>query len=142
MTHSIGVFASIFDEIGRMVLVRQSYAGQCWTQPGGRLEVDEDPIEGVLREIYEETNIRAEIVGFVGTYVSPHKNDVVLHFRGAVRSQDDWKASDEILECACFWERNLPTPMRPNTLVRLRDGFSGATGLFKVMSEGGQASSL
>ena len=93
MSHTIGVFASLFDVDGRVVLVRQSYAGQCWTQPGGRLEPDEDPIEGVLREIYEETSVHADVVNFVGTYVSPHKNDIVLHFRCAVRSQEEWRSS-------------------------------------------------
>ena len=142
MSHTIGVFASLFDRDGRVVLVRQSYAGQCWTQPGGRLEPGEDPIEGVLREIYEETHARAEVVNFVGAYVSPHNNDVVLHFRCAVRHQHEWSASDEIIDCARFSQGRLPSPMRPNTLARLSDGFAGATGLFRVFAETGPATQL
>lgn len=142
MTHTIGVFASLFDQEGRVVLVRQSYAGRCWTQPGGRLEVVEDPVRGVLREIYDETSMRADIVGFVGTYVSPHESDVVLHFRGIVQAQDRWAASDEIIDCGRFSEVALPNPMRPNTLTRLKDGFAGATGVFRVFGENGPATSI
>jgi 8-oxo-dGTP pyrophosphatase MutT (NUDIX family) len=34
-----------------------------WLPPGGHVEVDEDPIEAVLREVFEETGIRAEVLG-------------------------------------------------------------------------------
>lgn len=33
-----------------------------WLPPGGHIEVDEDPVEAVLREVLEETGIEAEIV--------------------------------------------------------------------------------
>jgi 8-oxo-dGTP pyrophosphatase MutT (NUDIX family) len=33
-----------------------------WLPPGGHIEPDEDPIEAVLREILEETGIKAEIL--------------------------------------------------------------------------------
>jgi 8-oxo-dGTP pyrophosphatase MutT (NUDIX family) len=33
-----------------------------WLPPGGHIEPDEDPIEAVLREVFEETGIEAEIL--------------------------------------------------------------------------------
>jgi len=33
-----------------------------WLPPGGHIEADEDPIEAVLREILEETGIKAELL--------------------------------------------------------------------------------
>lgn len=33
-----------------------------WLPPGGHIEVDEDPIEAVLREVREETGLAAEVV--------------------------------------------------------------------------------
>ena len=33
---NIGVFATILDAAGQLLLVRQNYADRLWTQPGGR----------------------------------------------------------------------------------------------------------
>ncbi|MGE0229225.1 MAG: NUDIX hydrolase [Dehalococcoidia bacterium] len=33
-----------------------------WLPPGGHIEANEDPVQAVLREVYEETGIHAEIV--------------------------------------------------------------------------------
>lgn len=34
-----------------------------WLPPGGHIEVNEDPVQAVLREVFEETGINAEVVG-------------------------------------------------------------------------------
>lgn len=39
-----------------------------WLPPGGHIEENEDPIEAVLREVHEETGMRAEIVPTSGRY--------------------------------------------------------------------------
>ncbi len=46
-----------------------------WLPPGGHIEADEDPIEAVLREVYEETGIRAEVVPTtpLATYDQPRQ---------------------------------------------------------------------
>ena len=54
-TYTVGVFATVRDAERRILLVEQSYAGRHWAQPGGGLEDGESPIDGVLREILEET---------------------------------------------------------------------------------------
>ena len=132
-THTVGVFASLFDGEGRIVLVRQSYAGRCWTQPGGRLEVGESPITGVLREILEETGIEARIDGYVGTYVLTYRSDVVLHFRGSVVNADKWRSSEEIIECQAFEAETLPEPMRRHTRARIGDALLGKTNVFRTL---------
>ena len=35
---------------------------QAWLPPGGHIEMDEDPVQAVLREIREESGIEAEVV--------------------------------------------------------------------------------
>lgn len=35
---------------------------QAWVPPGGHLQPNEDPVQAVLREIQEETGLRAEVV--------------------------------------------------------------------------------
>lgn len=39
---------------------------QCWLPPGGHMEPNEDPVQAVLREVAEETGIRAEVVSTGG----------------------------------------------------------------------------
>ncbi|GMU41161.1 MAG: hypothetical protein AMXMBFR23_20270 [Chloroflexota bacterium] len=33
-----------------------------WLPPGGHIEADEDPVQAVLREVYEETGLAVEII--------------------------------------------------------------------------------
>ena len=142
MNHTVGVFASLFDRQGRIILVQQSYAGQCWTQPGGRLEAQESPIEGLLREIYEETAIRARVDAYVGTYVTPHLNDILLHFRASVLAKDRWASSGEISNCGAFDPQALPSPMRVRTVARVADAVAGRTNVFRTLLSADKAIDL
>lgn len=49
-----------------------SAEGGTWGVPGGAIADGENPIEGALRESYEEANIRPQDVDVVGTYVEDH----------------------------------------------------------------------
>ncbi|HEY3813792.1 MAG TPA: NUDIX domain-containing protein [Caulobacteraceae bacterium] len=131
-THSIGVFASLFDDDGRIVLVRQTYRGQCWAQPGGRLEPGEAPLDGVLREIFEETGYRAEVTGFIGASASPWRDDLVLHFRARILRREAWTPDDEIADCALFPPDALPSPMRTTSRARIADAVAGRNNVFRT----------
>ena len=50
------VSAHIFDESGRLLLVRQR-DGDVWSTPGGSIEPDERPADAVVRETWEETGL-------------------------------------------------------------------------------------
>jgi len=54
--------AVVFDNADRMLLVHHNKTGQ-WPYPGGHIDPDEDPAQAALREVREETGIRAVIVG-------------------------------------------------------------------------------
>lgn len=47
---------------GRVLLIWH-HKLKCWLCPGGHLELGEDPIEGLLREIREEVGLEIDIVG-------------------------------------------------------------------------------
>jgi 8-oxo-dGTP pyrophosphatase MutT (NUDIX family) len=128
----VGVFAALFDETGRILLVRQGYRGECWSQPGGRLEVGEAPIEGVLRELYEETGYRAEVTGFIGAYASPYRDDVLLHFRVRPLNREPWTPNDEITECGFFAPDALPSPMRTTSRARIEDALRDRSNVFRT----------
>ena len=39
-----------------------------WDFPGGKLEPDEDPFEGIVREVKEETNLDVRALAVIGVY--------------------------------------------------------------------------
>jgi 8-oxo-dGTP diphosphatase len=62
------VGAVIFDEAGRLLLVRRAREpGQGrWSVPGGRVESGETDTQAVIREVAEETGLMVEIVRLLG----------------------------------------------------------------------------
>ncbi|BDR54062.1 septum formation inhibitor Maf [Bombiscardovia apis] len=49
-----------------------SAEGGTWGVPGGAIANGESPVEGALRESYEEANIRPQDIDVVGSYVEDH----------------------------------------------------------------------
>lgn len=63
------VGAVVFDESGRLLLVQRANppAQGKWSLPGGRQEPDESSIDGVVREVLEETGLVVRVEREVGT---------------------------------------------------------------------------
>lgn len=57
--------ASVFIVNGDAVLLRKHEKIDRWLQPGGHIELDEDPNEAVVREAKEETGLEVTLVGVV-----------------------------------------------------------------------------
>ena len=54
-TPKLGVRAAVFDEEGRILMVRETADVDRWTLPGGWAEVNQTPAEAVVREVFEES---------------------------------------------------------------------------------------
>lgn len=71
-----GVGALVVDAAERLLLVRED--GQ-WLAPGGRLEADESPETGAVREVREETGVDVSLCGLAGiaeqTFVNEDTSD-------------------------------------------------------------------
>jgi 8-oxo-dGTP diphosphatase len=66
----LGVGAVVLDDERRVLLVLRGgipMQGE-WSLPGGVLETGETIVEGMKREIFEETGLRVEPVKFAGVY--------------------------------------------------------------------------
>lgn len=131
---TIGVFASIFNQAGEVLCVRRNYPPYGWTTPGGRLEDNETPEDGVIREVYEETGYHVQVARLVGVYSAPYKADLVISFECSILGRDPWSADDEIAEVGFFSVDALPAPMRANTQVRIRDAASGKQGVSRTFT--------
>jgi 8-oxo-dGTP diphosphatase len=81
---SIGVFASLFDTSGRILLVRQAYGARHWTTPGGRVEEGESPLAALDREVLEEIACEVHLAHLIGVYAKPYRDDLVLSFAVAL----------------------------------------------------------
>ena len=60
----------LFDPQDRVLLVRHADRG-VWVAPGGSLEPHELPADAALREAWEETGLRVELVRLLGVYAGP-----------------------------------------------------------------------
>jgi len=138
---TIGVFASIFDRDKRALCVRQNYGARLWTTPGGRLEVNEAPLDGLHREVREEIGMEIRILGLVGIYANTYKDDLVLNFQARLRGAlTDWQPHEEIADLGFFPLTNLPQPMTANGYWRLQDAAAGLRGVYRSFSSPDQLS--
>lgn len=73
-THQVAVNAYIFKE-NKFLLLKRSSEPRIWAPPGGRLQVDEDPLAGLQREVKEETNLDIEVLAPANTWFGFWKNN-------------------------------------------------------------------
>ncbi len=60
-THRVAVIAYIIHN-DKFLLLKRNNPPQIWGPPGGRLEINENPEVGVVREVSEETGLEIEII--------------------------------------------------------------------------------
>lgn len=85
ITPKVGTDAAIFNELGEILLMDRADGGG-WCLPCGFVEPDETPIEGVVREVQEETGLAVRVLRLVGVFTrkasaqtSPHTTVSILH---------------------------------------------------------------
>lgn len=117
----LGATGAVFDERGRLLLVRHSYAGG-WRFPGGGVGRGEAPQAALLRELHEEVGLEGGQVELVGFYVRTvvFVTDVIGFFRitGATIA---FKPSLEIREAAFFPLDALPPDTAPAVRRRVAE---------------------
>ena len=105
--------AVIFDLNKRILLVKTTYNRfHPWGLPGGGLEYGESAESAIVREMYEETNLRIEIERFL--FVKSWKPDRVGLYYLCKVIGGEFQPSDEVSELGYFSQDNLPD-------VRLED---------------------
>jgi 8-oxo-dGTP diphosphatase len=120
---SVGVFGAIFDQHNRILLVKIKYGSGNWTLPGGHLEANESPTDGVKREVLEETGYNIDVSHLISIYSVPIKDDLVLLFRATVTGKENWTTNDEIEEIGFFPREQLPHQLHAWNRKRINDAY-------------------
>jgi len=101
------VGAIVFDESGRLLLVKRANppAQGRWSLPGGRQEPGETPVQGVVREVAEETGLRVRVereVGTVERQAPSGDNYVIRDFVCSIEGQAVVVAADDAADARFF----------------------------------------
>ena len=74
----------IRDDSGQRVLLVQDCDAGLWSTPGGALEPEDTPANGVIREVWEETGLTVTIERLLGVYGGP---GFVVHYANGDETQ-------------------------------------------------------
>ena len=123
--------AAIINDAGQILLIQRA-DNHLWAMPGGMLEVGETPSEGVLRETFEETGLKCEVIAFVGLFDSRFCGTTYpLHLYHVVflcKPLDEIEAvtaphRHESLDKQWFNERALPANIDLGHISRIPEAF-------------------
>jgi 8-oxo-dGTP diphosphatase len=131
-----GAAAFVFDDDGRLLVVKENYDRFRWSLPGGALEDGETPEEACVRETLEESGAEIRVEHLIGTYELP---EITVHaFRCTiVRGEPSLQPTDELSAVEWFLPDAIPEP-RSNVLHHaLDDALAGGrdiarTGLARI----------
>ncbi len=126
------VAAFIFDEAGRLLLIKENYGQRRYGPPGGRMEAGESPQQAVIREVEEEIEAKARVINLIGIYYFAWEPWLAFAFRCEIVSGTPMvPATGEIAEVVWLDPQDLPSP-QTNLLPRvLPDALSGMCGVVR-----------
>lgn len=128
----IGVAAAfVFDDAGRLLVVKENYGRFRWSLPGGAIEEGESPEDACVREAFEETGADVRIDHLIGTYELP---DITVHaFRCTIERGDPaLQATGELTAVEWLRPDAIPGP-RSNVLhYALGDALAGRRGIVRI----------
>jgi ADP-ribose pyrophosphatase YjhB (NUDIX family) len=132
MKFTIGVFATVLDVEGHVLLVHRTDC-DWWCQPGGGMESGETPWDGVIREVREETGFAVSVERLAGVYSwAPRQDEVIFSFACRVAGGER-TTSAESDDVRFFAPDDLPANTFPEHIHRIRDALvEGGSSLLKV----------
>lgn len=131
----IKVFAAIFDEQGRMLLVRRADGDRNWTSPGGTMDGSKPPDHELERIVREEIGLAIQTQNLIGVYAAPFKDHIFLYFNADRVGSDPWRLSPAVSDIGYFEQEKLPQPMYERTRVRLKDAFDSRRGVMRTVTD-------
>lgn len=109
----LGAFAVIRDEEDRVLLVKQKRSRRAWTLPGGKVDDGERVLDGLRRELMEETGLEVNPRQLVAVISREESQYLILVFQCNIVKRHRIRFSDheEIEKMAFFAVDDPPTPL-------------------------------
>lgn len=123
--HSVSVAAVVVDDLDRALLIRRRDNGH-WEPPGGILELGEEIIDGLRREVSEETGLVVEPSALTGVYKNMNRGIVALVFR-CRRTGGTLTATGEAAELRWATRAEVSDLADPAYAIRVLDALDFAT---------------
>ncbi len=110
--NSVPAVQALIERDGCILLARRAIdpGAGLWDLPGGILEEDETPVDGLRREIREETGLEIELVEFVDAVLDPYDGGRLvlgLTWRAHPLGGEP-VAADDVAELAWFAPAEIP----------------------------------
>lgn len=103
----VGVTGIILNEKNEILVFKHSYRQVQWSLPGGYMKRGEHPIEGLEREIEEESGLVVSADKEIRIRTDRTEARLDICFVGTFIG-GEFKASSEVVECGFFSFENLP----------------------------------
>lgn len=103
----VAVAALIFDAQQKVLLFKHTYRKFEWGIPVGGLEFGEQPEEGVIREVYEESGLTIQVERLLSAESSRMFKHVTLVYLCRIVA-GEFRESDEVSDMAYFDVKDLP----------------------------------
>lgn len=110
----VGVTGIIFNEKNEILLFKHTYRTHQWSLPGGYLKSGEHPMEGLEREIKEESGLIVSVDDSLKTRTDRGTARLDICYTGALIG-GDFSPTHEVSEFGFFDMNNLPL-LRKNQL--------------------------
>ena len=105
--------AWIEDHFGNVLLLKQKRGRKLWTLPGGKLHRREGLVQGLRRELHEETGLRMLSAEFLHYFERDDKESLAFVFRVTIKGKDIVYPREKEIETALF-SRELPKDATPS----------------------------
>ena len=103
----VAVAVLVFDDQQRILLFKHTYRKYPWGVPAGALEYNEQPIDAIVREFYEECGMKLAVDRLLLADSLQFFRHVTLVYLGRVES-GEFRESHEISEIQYFDINDLP----------------------------------
>jgi ADP-ribose pyrophosphatase YjhB (NUDIX family) len=125
---TLGVRGAVIDRDDRVLLVRHTYVPG-WQMPGGGVEIGEDAVAALARELAEEAEVElASTPQLHGVFLNRHvsrRDHVLVYVVRNFRLLGPKRPDREIAEAGFFRITALPDGVTQGTQARLQEIVSG-----------------
>ena len=124
-----GAAAIVFDQEGRVLVVKENYDRYRWSLPGGRIEDGETPAEACVREAREETGVDVVVRELVGRYGLDNGFEAYAFVCEIVGGDPSVQPTEELSDVCWLAPAEIPRPHSNILHYALPDALAGRRGV-------------